>query len=416
MLEYVASGSSYFKLMYAESLEPQNLDFFARTFGTLNNTHNHKISLLYNAYTEKRPGEWMGEHYRPLVHSIHADSGGLQMVTLGRTITNELKEEVYDSQARNSDIAMCFDVIPVRTLDGARSERLDLSNRRFDRTQLESCARETGRNLRRQIDFFDEKGSKARPMLITQGNDYDSYMHWTQYVVEELDDYHVSRIGGIAMGAAALGKGSLEDFKRAFYFTQLPINLESKHLHLLGVGSVYRMIPQFIFMQNGLYENVEMSYDSTTHTSGVTQGRYYKDDLALNFTRAFDDNYRIVWEDIRKNFPCYNYDLNTFYEALNISSRTYQEKHGNIDPSLQTYGAFVSSAIKNFLAHVEKLHDSRDEIMKMARGIDATAFNALYSVRTLEDFNHWLQQIGPYVASEPVQEYVQPVTLGDMFV
>ena len=69
-----------------------------------------------------------------------------------------------------------------------------------------------------------------------------------------------------------------------------------------------------------------------------------------------------------------------------------------------------------FRSHVEKLHDSRDEIMKMARGIDATAFNALYSVRTLEDFNHWLQQIGPYVASEPVQEYVQPVTLGDMFV
>ena len=415
MLEYVASGSSYFKLMYAESLEPQNLDFFARTFGSLNNTHNHKISLLYNAYTEKRPGEWMGEHYRPLVHSIHADSGGLQMVTLGRTITNELKEEVYDSQARNSDIAMCFDVIPVRTLDAGRSERLDLSNRRFDRTDLERCARETGRNLRRQIDFFDEKNSKARPMLITQGNDYDSYMKWTQYVVEELTPYHVSRIGGIAMGAAALGKGSLEDFKRAFYFTQLPINLESKHLHLLGVGSVYRMIPQFIFMQNGLYDGVEMSYDSTTHTSGVTQGRYYKDDLALNFTRAFDDNYRIVWEDIKRNFPFYEYDLNTFYEALNISSRTYQEKHGNIDPSLQTYGVFVSSAIKNFLAHVEKLQSSRDEIMKMSRGIDATAFNALYSVRTKQDFDHWLQNVGPYVASEPVQEYTEPVTLGGLF-
>lgn len=415
MLEYVASGSSYFKLMYAESLEPQNLDFFARTFGSLNNTHNHKISLLYNAYTEKRPGEWMGEHYRPLVHSIHADSGGLQMVTLGRTITNELKEEVYDSQARNSDIAMCFDVIPVRTLDAGRSERLDLSNRRFDRTDLERCARETGRNLRRQIDFFDEKGSKARPMLITQGNDYDSYMKWTQYVVEELDDYHVSRIGGIAMGAAALGKGSLEDFKRAFYFTELPINLESKHLHLLGVGSVYRMIPQFIFMQNGLYKDVEMSYDSTTHTSGVTQGRYYKDDLALNFTRAFDDNYRIVWEDIKKNFPFYNYSLETFYEALNISSRTYQEKHGNIDPSLQTYGVFVSSAIKNFLSHVEKLQNSREAIMNMSRGIDATAFNALYSVHNKQDFDHWLRNVGPYVASEPVQEYVEPVTLGGLF-
>ena len=415
MLEYVASGSSYFKLMYAESLEPQNLDFFARTFGSLNNTHNHKISLLYNAYTEKRPGEWMGEHYRPLVHSIHADSGGLQMITLGRTITNELKEEVYDSQARNSDIAMCFDVIPVRTLDAGRSDRLDLNNRRFDRTDLERCARETRRNLRRQIDFFDEKGSKSRPMLITQGNDYDSYMKWTEYVVAELDEYHVSRIGGIAMGAAALGKGSLEDFKRAFYFTELPINLQSKHLHLLGVGSVYRMIPQFIFMQNGLYQNVEMSYDSTTHTSGVTQGRYYKDDLALNFTRAFDDKYRIVWEDIKRNFPFYDYSLETFYEALNISSRTYQEKHGNIDPSLQTYGVFVSSAIKNFLAHVEKLQNSRDEIMNMSRGIDATAFNALYSVHNKQDFDHWLRNVGPYVASEPVQEYVEPVTLGGLF-
>ena len=415
MLEYVASGSSYFKLMYAESLEPQNLDFFARTFGSLNHTHNHKISLLYNAYTEKRPVEWMGEHYRSLVHSIHADSGGLQMITLGRTITNELKEEVYDSQARNSDIAMCFDVIPVRTLDAGRSDRLDLNNRRFDRTDLERCARETGRNLRRQIDFFDEKGSKSRPMLITQGNDYDSYMKWTEYVVTELDEYHVSRIGGIAMGAAALGKGSLEDFKRAFYFTELPINLQSKHLHLLGVGSVYRMIPQFIFMQNGLYQNVEMSYDSTTHTSGVTQGRYYKDDLALNFTRAFDDKYRIVWEDIKRNFPFYDYSLETFYEALNISSRTYQEKHGNIDPSLQTYGVFVSSAIKNFLAHVEKLQNSRDEIMNMSRGIDATAFNALYSVHNKQDFDHWLRNVGPYVASEPVQEYVEPVTLGGLF-
>jgi hypothetical protein len=158
-----------------------------------------------------------------------------------------------------------------------------------------------------------------------------------------------------------------------------------------------------------------MSYDSTTHTSGVTQGRYYKDDLALNFTRAFDDNYRIVWEDIKRNFPFYEYDLNTFYEALNISSRTYQEKHGNIDPSLQTYGVFVSSAIKNFLAHVEKLQSSRDEIMKMSRGIDATAFNALYSVRTKQDFDHWLQNVGPYVASEPVQEYTEPVTLGGLF-
>lgn len=415
MFEYVASGTSYFKLMYEESLSPTNLDWFSRTFGSLNDQHNHKISLLYNAYTEKRPGRWCGEHYRDLVHSIHADSGGLQMVTLGRTITEELKEEVYANQAQYSDVAMCFDVIPVRTLDGARSERLDLSNRRFDRADLERCARETGKNLKRQIEFFLEKGTTAKPMLITQGNDYDSYMKWTEFVVDELPPDYVQHIGGIAMGAAALGKGTLEDIKRAFYFTQLPIDLKSRHLHLLGVGSVYRMIPNLIFIQNGMYEGVQMSYDSTTHTSGVVQGRYYMDEYSFTFSRAFDDSYRIVRDDIRKNFPFYEYDLNTFYETLNISSRSYEKKHGTIDPSLQTYVAYVSSSIKNFIQHVEKLAGSKTELLSFARGLDRNAFDSLYSVKTTEDFDHWLKHVGPYMDTEPVQEYVEPNTLEALF-
>jgi hypothetical protein len=416
MFEYVASGSSYFKLMYQESLSPQNMDWFCRTFGALNNTNNHRVSLLYNAFVEKRIGEWMGEHYRPHVHSIHADSGGLQMVTLGKTITDELKEDVYASQAKNSTIAMCFDVIPVRTLDSGRSERLDLSNRRFDRSDLERCARETGRNLRRQIDFFQEKGSGARPMLIAQGNDYDSYMKWVEYIVDELTEDHIKKIGGIAMGAAALGKGSLEDIKRAFYYSQLPIELESRHLHLLGVGSVYRMLPQIIMMQNGVYQNVEMSYDSTTHTSGVTQGRYYMNDTTFTFTRAFDDSYRIILEDIKRNYPFYELDVDTFYECLNISSRTYEAKHGSIDNSLQTYVVYVSSCIKNFIEQVDRVSQSREAVMKFARGLDKNAFDALYSVQTAADFDHWLQHVGPYMDTQPVLEYTEPSTLEGLFV
>jgi hypothetical protein len=415
MFEYVASGTSYFKLMYQESLAPQNLDWFTRTFGSLNDRHNHKISLLYNAYTEKRPGRWCGAHYRNLVHNIHADSGGLQMVTLGRTITEELKEEVYANQAENSHVAMCFDVIPVRTLNNGRSERLDLSNRRFDRSDLERCARATGKNLKRQIEFFLEKGTTAKPMLITQGNDYDSYMKWTQYVVEELPAEYIKHIGGIAMGAAALGKGSLEDIKRAFYFTQLPIDLEHRNLHLLGVGSVYRMLPQMIFIQNGMYDGVHMSYDSTTHTSGVTQGRYYMNDYAFTFTRAFDDSYRIVLDDMKRNFPFIEYSVDDLYNVLNHSSRTYETKFGSIDPSMQLYVAYVSSSIKNFIEQVDRVSKCKKEVLKFAKGLDRNAFDALYSVQTTEDFDHWLKHVGPYMDSEPVQEYVEPNTLEDLF-
>lgn len=415
MFEYVASGTSYFKLMYQESLEPQNLDWFSRTFGSLNNQHNHKISLLYNAYTEKRPGKWCGSHYRGLVHNIHADSGGLQMVTLGHTITEELKESVYANQALNSQIAMCFDVIPIRTLAGARSDRLDLSNRRFDRSDLERCARATGKNLKRQIEFFLEKGTEAKPMLIAQGNDYDSYMKWVEYIQDEMPKEYIKHIGGIAMGAAALGKGSLEDIKRAFYFTQLPIELENKNLHLLGVGSVYRMLPQLIFGQSGLYKDVHMSYDSTTHTSGVTQGRYYMDDFAFTFTRAYDDSYRIVMEDMKKNFPFIHYSVDDLYTVLNCSSKTYQSRYGSIDPSLQLYVAYVASSIKNFIDQVDRVSRSEAEVMKFAKGLDKNAFAALYSVQTPEDFEHWVKHVGPYMASEPVQEYVQPNSLESLF-
>lgn len=418
MFEYVASGTSYFKLMYKESLLPQNLEWFSNTFGSLNGQHRHKISLLYNAYTEKRPGEWCGSHYRSLVHNIHADSGGLQMVTLGHTITNELKEAVYASQAKNSDVAMCFDVIPVRTLDNGRSERLDLSNRRFDRAMLQDAARETGRNLRRQIEFFLEKGTVARPMLITQGNDYDSYMQWVEGVKQELPQEYIKHIGGIAMGAAALGKGSLEDIKRAFYFTQLPIDLESRHLHLLGVGSVYRMLPQMIFIQNGMYEGVNLSYDSTTHTSGVTQGRYYMNDTTYTYTdakRAYVDAYRIITEDIQKNFPFYEYTPMDLFHALNMSSRTFEEKFGNIDPNLQMIVAYVASSVKNFIEHVDRVSQSRTEVMKLAKRLDKNAFDALYSVKSTADFNHWLNQVGRYVDSEPVLEYEEQNSLEALF-
>ena len=415
MFEYVASGTSYFKLMYAESLLPENINWFCRTFGALNDTNNHKVSLLYNAFAERRIGDYMGEHYAPHVHHIHADSGGLQMITLGKTITTELKEEVYASQAKNSTIAMCFDVIPVRTLDSGRSERLDLSNRRFDRTDLERCARETGRNLRRQIDFFQENGSDARPMLIAQGNDYDSYMKWVEYIVDELTPDHVRKIGGIAMGAAALGKGSLEDIKRAFYYAHLPIELESRHLHLLGVGSVYRLLPQIIMMQNGVYQDVQMSYDSTTHTSAVTQGRYYMNDTTFTFTRAFDDSYRIVLEDIKRNYPFYELNVDQFYECLNVSSRTYEAKHGSINNSLQTYVAYVSSCIKNFIEQVDRISQSRDNVMKFAKGLDRNAFDALYSVHTPEDFAHWLRHVGPYMDTQPVLEYTEQSSLEELF-
>lgn len=414
-LEYVASGSSFFKLMYEESLRPENLEFFKKTFGALEGQHNHHISLLYNAHTEKRIGAIMNDNYRDLVYSIHADSGGLQMITRGETITEELKESVYENQSKHSDVAMCFDVIPVKVLSD-RSERLDLNFRRFDHSTLEDCARATGKNLRRQIEYFVEQKSVARPMLIAQGNCYDTYMKWTECIMEEIPQDLHQYIGGIAMGAAALGKGTLEDIKRAFYFTQLPLDIGSNHLHLLGVGSVARLLPNLIFFQNGMYEDVEMSYDSTTHTSGPVLGSYYMNGRLNKITRLYDGQYRLVLDDIKKNFPFFDMDLKTFYECLNHSSRTYEEKFGNINPNIQTYYIFVASSILNFMEHVNTVRQSKKSILSMTKGIERSAFSALYDVKTADDFKSWKRNFAKYIDSKPVEVYTgDPITLDSLF-
>jgi hypothetical protein len=414
--EYVASGCSFFKLIYKESRDREtNLSFFENSFGSCNGYKDHHVSLLYNAHTEKGVGAKLKDAYLGRgCHRIYADSGGLQAVTLGQQITDEFKDNVYRNQATSSNIGMSFDEIPVRII-GDKSVRLDLEFRKYDPELLETCARQSGKNLRRQIEVFLEEKTETKPMLITQGNCYDSYMKWVEYMLDEMPQEYTKYIAGIAMGAAALGQGTLEDIKRGFYYTQLPIELEHKHMHLLGVGSVYRMLPNIIFMQSGLYEDVWLSYDSTTHTSGSVQGRYYMKERTLTFNRVYDDAYRKIHADLTRNFPDYQYDVDTLYECLNISSRTYEEKHGNIDPSIQTYVGYVASSIKNFIDHAYRISRKKEAVIAYADKKDKNTFNALYDVKTKDDFDHWLKWVGPHVSSAPVEPYMEPVSLEDLF-
>src|SRR6185369_3616961 len=114
-LEYVASGCNYTRLPTPGAYElPDNLRFLKEVFTVLNNVDgkkNHKFSLLYNAYCEKHFGPAFKKYYKDWIYSIHADSGGLQMVTLGVQNTPKLRQEVYENQALSSDVAMSFDEI-----------------------------------------------------------------------------------------------------------------------------------------------------------------------------------------------------------------------------------------------------------------------------------------------------------------
>ena len=47
--------------------------------------------MLYNAFCEHSYGEKF-QKYASHVHKIHADSGGLQVITVGKAVTPELKQ------------------------------------------------------------------------------------------------------------------------------------------------------------------------------------------------------------------------------------------------------------------------------------------------------------------------------------
>ena len=426
--EYVASGLSFLRVRFKESHRGDTADRLNGMWNLLRGKHNHEFSFLYNAFIEKEFGEFFRDVYRGKgVKQIYADSGGLQMITLGKTITPQLKQDVYTNQGTYSDCAMSFDEIPV-SLKSARSVRSDTSNKYFDRSKFEWCARQSGRNIRDQIETFIKMGSDARPFFIAQGNDLDTYVRWTELAMEEIPQELQQFIGGVALGAVALGTGTLEDCKRAFYYTQLPLSQTTHHFHLLGVGSVSRLLPVIALQNHDVYKNTLISYDSTTHTSGVQMGRYYGPDFQwITPGRAYMDettgkynaenyeDYARINADIRNHVKDYNVDDTFFQEAMNVPVRRYQSLHnGEFLPPIEAFSAFFVASTMNFIRHVETVVEDFTEAHKITDVKTYKAMADLRGVKTREDFEYWLRHAGTSLDSQPIEDG-QPSSLPEDF-
>lgn len=429
--EYVASGLSFLRVRFRESQVGDTAKRLNGMWALLRGQHNHEFSFLYNAFIEKEFGEFFRDVYRGKgVNQIYADSGGLQMITLGKTITPQLKQDVYTNQGNYSDCAMSFDEIPV-SLKSERSSRSDTSSKYFDRTKFEWCARESGKNIRDQIETFIKMGSQARPFFIAQGNDLDSYVRWTELALEEIPKELHEFIGGVALGAVALGTGTLEDCKRAFYYTQLPLSKTTHHFHLLGVGSVSRLLPVIAMQHHDVYQNTLVSYDSTTHTSGVQMGRYYGPDFQwITPGRLFRDDeghyqtenggqgaadYSFINADVRKYVKDYIVDDDFFMEAMNIPVRAYQKLHnGDFLPPLEAFSAYFVGSTMNFMRHVEAVSNDFTQAHGLVSEMTYSAIEAMRSIKTRQDFEYWLQHAGTSLDSSPIEDG-QPASLPEDF-
>lgn len=238
---------------------------------------NPTIATLFNAYTESAFTDRFSTLDNLGASKLYADSGGLQIVTAGKSITPQIKQEIYKTQTA-ADYAMCFDEIALGSFSvtRTRNERSNVGNKIFKSSLHADKGSETGRNIKEQIEAFKSLGAKTKVIPIIQGNNSDDMMVFYDRIVGELEDDDYDYISGMAIADTCMGNGELESIEMlrgAKRITDVCHDNIKKHLHILGVGSISRMRPILFLTKSGYLNTFEkISYDSSSHTSTFDYG------------------------------------------------------------------------------------------------------------------------------------------------
>ena len=238
---------------------------------------NPTIATLFNAYTEASFTDRFESLNNLGASKLYADSGGLQIVTAGKGITSQIKQEIYKTQTA-ADYAMCFDEIALGSFSvtRTRNERSNVGNKIFKSSLHAEKGSETGRNIKEQIEAFKSLGAKTKVIPIIQGNNSDDMVLFYEQIVNELEPEDYEFISGMAIADTCMGNGELESIEMlrgAKRITMVCHDNIKKHLHILGVGSISRMRPILFLTKSGYLNTFEkISYDSSSHTSTFDYG------------------------------------------------------------------------------------------------------------------------------------------------
>ncbi len=278
IIEYVMSATGHARLGAAHKLmDVVDTSYLRDILNTAQDLDGvHKISMLYNAYTEKKVGHQINDLFGDSVYKVHVDSGGLQIVNLGLENTPALRKAVYENQAESGDIGMCFDEIPLHNeAKGGGAARINTKDKVFMYDLAFAYGAKTGKNIRAQIETYIETGSDCKPYIILQGNSEADFIAFSDGIMSELKGVE-HYIAGCAAADTCIGNGVRESIDMMSVIRKLNIpERAKKSVHMLGVGSVKRMLPAVALMRSGYFgDDFHISYDSSTHTGCLTNREY----------------------------------------------------------------------------------------------------------------------------------------------
>ncbi len=429
--EYVMSGLGYTRL----NANRINLGNTERMLEVV----NHAFSLidgfdysgLFNAYTERSIAE-SGRFKHIPFKEMHVDSGGLQMALFGKTITEDIKNQIYQTQGKFGSVAMCFDNIPLYTeqIEGAgTSQRTRIDNKIFLTTEMKDRAIDTGRNVNNQLRAFKEMGSDCKVMMIAQGNQSQDFADFIRYQFDEIDDELKDGIHGIAVADTCIGNGILESIEMLSGFNLIDIPEQyKKNLHLLGVGSISRLMPVIELQRSGyLSESTHISFDSTTHSSSFIMGKMW--DETGNFEKigsvASNENL-LLFEFIYKKYfeKFYDVPCDTFvtHVAKNLKGSKHLEDLSDLG-EMRYLIQYIHSheCVIRFMDSVNRCVKSQNEYFKLiSNQLMINCMIQLSKVEDQDDMNEYLKKFKPIIDSKRIArgssiEEMKSATLDEFF-
>jgi len=227
-----------------------------------------RISMMFNAFTEKNKIRFFDYYGHCGFKSIYSDSGGLQLITRNHEITEELKDEIYETQTY-SEYALCFDVISLSktTLGHHRNERSQDTNKIFHQDDHKDAGFATGKNIKRQIETFKKLGAKTKVIIIVQGNTKADMLMFFNEIEKQLTDDDYNHVGGFAVADTCIGHGQIELIEMMSVAREISHNTHpsiANHVHLLGVGSIPRLAPAILLKKSNYLDTIDrISYDSS---------------------------------------------------------------------------------------------------------------------------------------------------------
>jgi len=437
---YIMSGIS----MVLKNGDPKlrdNVKYSKMIADTIKNSKEFlRFEMMFNAYHEANLMDKYLSKHNYFGGTWHADSGGLQMVTQNKTITDEWKDKIYDIQSKHSSYAMCFDEMPINVTETAGiASRLDLSGRQYIVEWTEEKAIETGKNVRRQIEIIRKNNSNTKVFIICQGNETQDFVHYFDNVVDQLPPEYYTSIAGVALSAACAGLGMLESIRMVGSYSKMSIPKGmGKKLHFLGFGSISRLYPVMALEASG-YLDADITFDSSSHAMGCLLGEVnirdsevvktkkhafgnrngrtaYTDSiythLYMKYQSVFKKYYPNITKDIYLAIVGIDHTTSKRYRKRRMAKDTIKKYKISIRDSIaiQLYTRFLIAfeSYTTFSKNMDKVyHEIKEGNVKDGADPSVAGISDLYRlVKTVPDFDDYMNSVAvKKVSSNKIKRY-----------